>query len=290
MTRGGDRANYIVSARTVASVASLAALGLLATLAIVVGVKSVDILATVALALAILAFVVQLIVYVVQTTSSERQLADARTLHSEMMTVLTQLQERSIGTQQSIDLIREQVIEDLRAKAKGNFVAGEAASAAVSGSEAVASQRRETRAEPEYPPPLPPSTAAEIQEELSAWPEADEVADIVDTVTQLGTPGRIGLDWLVRDTLDFTEPGRGVGPGIPADVEALRRLISAGFAEFVPGFQLVVPSAKGRKYGRFYTAKGDPPDYIPQELIAMRSEMTELAKERARTPPQEPQQ
>jgi purine-cytosine permease-like protein len=76
-----QRSEYVIPARLVAVTATVLSLGLLATLAIVVGVKHVDILSTVALALAILAFVVQLIVYIVQSASASQQLADAHKLH-----------------------------------------------------------------------------------------------------------------------------------------------------------------------------------------------------------------
>lgn len=113
----------MLSPRIVAIVAGLVATSSLTALVIVVGVKAIDALSTVALALAILAFIIQIIVFIVDHLASGRQLARSEELHGEMVKLLTEIREQSKGTQASLAQIQARVFDDLMAKAGGALLA-----------------------------------------------------------------------------------------------------------------------------------------------------------------------
>jgi hypothetical protein len=68
-------------------------------------------------ATAILAFVVQLIVYVVQTATANQQLMQAQQLHGATLEILAQIQERSEGTQATVATINERLLAHILGKA-----------------------------------------------------------------------------------------------------------------------------------------------------------------------------
>lgn len=103
--------------RAVAISAVLVAVASLAALIVVVSVKGIDGLSTLALSLAILAFVVQLIVFIVQAAETNRQTGRNQELHAQMMSILAQLQERTKGTQKSVDRMNTRLLEAVISKA-----------------------------------------------------------------------------------------------------------------------------------------------------------------------------
>ncbi|MEV6816510.1 hypothetical protein [Micromonospora sp. NPDC051296] len=72
-----------ISWRMIAFSCALLAAGSTGTLAIVVPVKDVDTLSTIALALAILAFVIQIIVFIAQSWTSGQQMLQSQAINSD---------------------------------------------------------------------------------------------------------------------------------------------------------------------------------------------------------------
>lgn len=282
-----DPSNFVIPARVVATVSLLVSLGSVATLVVVSSVKNVDILSTVALALAILAFVVQLIVYVVQSASASQQLSDARALHGEMMAVLAALQERAAGTQKSIDQIHSQMIDELRMKAANpQAVAGTTQQAAVEIADDSTAHTPQTgvpspdhawtsdesgreAVEDDYPGPLAESEAAAIRRELESWPTTEEIEEIQSELEQLSKYELFSLASLARDAHYFSEGSRFYGPGM-AIRPLTRALIERGLAEKIPGWKLATLSPRGRQLGRIFTA--NPPTGTPAQIMKMRED------------------
>lgn len=279
-----DAANFTVKAKSVAVVSALVAMGSLAALSIVVSVKDVDILSTVALALAILAFVVQIIVYVVQSASASQQLADARYLHGEMMSVLAELQTRSAGTQRSIESLQDQMINDLRRKAAGpdaepldahavTAVAVEAARSRLSGADnadiAIARSQLD-EATTEYPGGPDAETAAAIVQELTTWPSVKEMEEKIAPLFESKDDHFLNaLRWVVTDARNFVS-SQSIGPGVDIANPSIAALVEEGLAEKIPGWKLATASARGRDVGRVFTAPGPPPPGTPAPIVAAR--------------------
>jgi hypothetical protein len=94
--------NFSLPWRTLAVASLLLNLGAIATVAVVASVQGADALATVALALAIIAFVCQLIIYSVQTVQSGQQLDAARHLNAATESLLTEARARIEGTNRMV--------------------------------------------------------------------------------------------------------------------------------------------------------------------------------------------
>jgi hypothetical protein len=87
------------------------ALACLAALVVVASLQHADTLSTVALALAVITFVAQLIVFVVQAGASNEQIRQSRELHAEQLELLTELRERARGTDATVARIDERLLE-----------------------------------------------------------------------------------------------------------------------------------------------------------------------------------
>lgn len=100
---GGDVVTDLhVQWRSVAVASLLLNMGTLAAVAIVATVNSADALATVALALAVIAFVCQLIIFSVQTWQSGQQLDEAKSLNAQTESLLAEARTRIEGTHQMV--------------------------------------------------------------------------------------------------------------------------------------------------------------------------------------------
>jgi hypothetical protein len=251
-------------------VVALASLGALIT---VVAIKDVDALSTVALALAIIAFVVQLIVFVFQGIEANRQSHDNEELHSRLMTLVSQIEERTQGTQKSVDHMNDRMLEALIGKASNEGLppdSPEFAQVVADGLSLNDLSFRTTQpiTHSGYPPPLKPDLAREIHQELETWPPPDKLSDIRATLKDLSdsTIGKIAA--YARDLLNNTEEtNRVIGPGLTGSdsEEGVRQ----GLVERIPGWTLYTLTPKGRRVGRLFTAIGEPPKGI-DDLLPMR--------------------
>ena len=80
-------------------------------------IKNVDYLSTLALVLAVLAFVIQIIVLLAQSAASNQQLARAEELHTATARALAAIEEQAEGTRQTVSTINERIFVVLFGKA-----------------------------------------------------------------------------------------------------------------------------------------------------------------------------
>lgn len=102
--------NFSVSWRIVAVTSLCVNLALLVVLAVVASSNSVDFLSTLALALAVIAFVVQIIVFIAQSASAGAQVARAEELHGATQRILAAIEEKAEGTRRTVDTINKQML------------------------------------------------------------------------------------------------------------------------------------------------------------------------------------
>lgn len=82
-----------------------------AVLAIVAVQNDIDFLSTLALALAVLAFVIQIIVFIAQSASGSQQVARAEELHGLTTRALAAIEEKSEGTRQTVNVMSERMFD-----------------------------------------------------------------------------------------------------------------------------------------------------------------------------------
>jgi hypothetical protein len=228
------------------------------------------------MALAVLAFVVQLIVFIVQASDAARSSERAQILHAQTMLVLAQLQERTQGTQQSIERMNTRLLEAVLGKVAGEGLDPSSpafAERVVSGLRASQDTADETEEEL-WPPPLDKSTARRIHEELSTWPTDEEAPDIVSTIMALPERSALNLGRIADDAWHYTRPNTLMGPGAYlADDSELKRL---GLIEPVPNFEGVrTLSPAGRRLARVLVAAEPVPEAF-QALTKLRQGVADL--------------
>lgn len=276
------RSTFSVPMSTLAIGGILISITCLASLVIVVSIKKVDELSTVALALAILAFVVQLIVFIVQTASASEQSLQAQQLNASTIQILTQLQERMQGTEQSLERMNSELLSAALGKsipqleAEGVGVNAEYFDKlADSITKIMTSNVNEYENARRIPvagvlaPPLRDDEADSLRSYMERWTEPNEVDEVIETLRSLSPDLRHRLARMAADVIRFTERGSEVGPGflgVPSD-----QLVKAGLVTsfLVDGNNFYTLSPKGRKVARVVTAIGPTPDYIPDELLGL---------------------
>lgn len=277
MTENGNvraRPSIQVPLGPMALVCLIFALACLASLVIAVSVKRVDALSTVALGLAILAFIAQIIVYIVQASQVSEQARQTSALHSQMMSVLAQLQERTQGTQKSMDKMNGRLLEAVLGKSSDVSIAGDSSRVAarlietVSTSEGALGQGRgevlgqlaEGVVGEDYPSALDRAEAAAIHAEMLKPLSHDEVSMVEDIFQDLKPADHLRLARISRDVLQFTRPNSVFGPGVSYVSDAL---LEKGFVEKIPGWKLYTLTQKGRAPARLFsaglTSGGDSP-------------------------------
>lgn len=118
--------NLQIKWRTVA-VSSLIVVGALAVLlAVVASIRDVDVLSTIALGLAVIAFVVQIVVYIAQADSASRQQIQAAEINSRTIAALSTIEEKAEGTRSTVDRLHDRLLEAALRKAVPEAVATEA--------------------------------------------------------------------------------------------------------------------------------------------------------------------
>lgn len=190
--------------------------GLAALTGLLIVVTSSQVLTTVAIVLAIIAFVVQIIVFIVQMQTSGAQALHAQELHGQLQGLLAQIQERTAGTQESLQGMNATLLEaalgrSLPQSEKASPKDDEAfvrdlaertvqalretdgtqatTLAAVPGTPVAARpqmrRRRRLRPAPEWP--MRPRTNEDRTALVSAsvWPTADETTETLNAISQL---------------------------------------------------------------------------------------------------------
>lgn len=233
---------------------------------IAVSVRGVDLLSIVALALAILAFTIQIIVFAIQAADAASASRRSLELHAQLTSLLSEVRERTGSTQKSVDSINERLLEAIIGKKIGKSRPGDLIGGSEDFAEEVVAEyvrAAETVAEPRrrpvtntFAPPLPDEEAASLQAEMKRWPSDAEAPEIIESLGQMNDEEAIDVIRLAKDALTYTRPRSFAGPGLPTIEESL---VEQGIAEKLPGWKLFVLTPKGRRLGRLFTPKGDLP-------------------------------
>src|SRR5690349_7146889 len=113
MPNNTDREHLVVPWRVVAFAAISVAIVAIAALAIVASVNDASSLETIALALAVLAFVVQILVFLGQTTTQSQQSMRSEDLHSRTLGILADISATSESTTQALQEQKEVLLPAL---------------------------------------------------------------------------------------------------------------------------------------------------------------------------------
>jgi hypothetical protein len=257
------------------AIASVAlALACLAALAVIASIKKAETLATVALALAVVTFVAQLIVFVVQASAANSQMLQARALHTQLLKLLGEMGERQKGTDAAVARIDEQLLEVALGKTLGDGDKTGADARAIATETAALINTRAVSPEnrPNVEGQLP---AIEIHDEaahtsaearLSAVPEADLDA-VFKVLEDLPAGAKNALLDYARDEIRYTGTNYATGmpPYSPERQELVaQRLIDARHAS------LATLTDLGRDAAAVLMTKEAPPRAYAARLDKLR--------------------
>ena len=269
----------------------------LGVLAVTVAVKQVDILSTVALVLAILAFISQLVISIAQSQSSQQQLLQSERVNTDTQALLSTVQATVdsllVTSKEQFALVLKSALDREVPAALHEAATEEAKSGSSELDERIVARLTETLGArlseyiqpriteaprtPRLRSPGARSAAVSatrevtprdrrIAERLRTYPETEEEAGpLLDVYSRLSSQAREDLEKLGRDEAEQRPTGGIIGlRDLPADGE-LRA------AELVTGgdFDYIVLTSKGRAIARLVTSDEEPPDWLRARLESL---------------------
>lgn len=285
--------------KTIALGSLLVNLAAIAGISAVSIVKDADVLSTVALLLAIIAFICQLIVYAIQTSQSSGQLRQAKDLNASTETLLAEVRTRIEGTQQMMTSQHQELVRLTLLKSTAD-VARKVPEGELAGVEELL---RDVESAATLPPmsidtsqpstPLFPTESSRPSIRLSAdSPEANESAPYRWTLSnerahELSSELKLLGSGFSTFAIDLAAHVLGRKQGT---VGAIKRysadevLIEQGFVKDGPleeGERTVVMTGKGLEAGELIAAPWPPPDRLADlsdDLWALRETIPENTK------------
>jgi hypothetical protein len=272
--------------RTVAIGSLLLNLGAIAAIVTVAAVKSADALTTVALALSVIAFTCQLVIFCVQSWQSTDHLRQAEKLNAETLATMTEMRTRLEGTH---DMVRTQYRELLHLSALKVAPKITEELRAESGADVTVTSSRveeivgRAMSSVDMPEPLrtspgmtPTFAARAAYHFYRSWPGLDAAArESINNLLKLDSAvitsylaniggSLIGI-WLNTHTTQYSksdDPLIGLGLVVKVDSNTVK------------------VTSKGCDIGRIFTAKWPPPNY-PEDVVHDVAELRQRPSERA---------
>lgn len=228
-------------------------------LAAVLALKGEDALATVALVLAITAFVVQIIVAIMSSAAARGAEAAAQSLNFETNKALEQIKASAAANQAILARQFDTLLDALIKRSPG---AKSEADEGISTASDIWSLRGGFR-------PGPSAEAQRIIDRLRTFPSEDEAGPVVEAFQRLSPAGVAMLDRYARDELNSRETG--AEPGLrsvkdsPAHTQARDQLMGEGLLEDRgDGYHAL--SDQGREVARLLKGRGLPGPTVAKTL------------------------
>jgi hypothetical protein len=269
----------------VAGAASLVAVSSVAALIILIAIRQTDILSATALSLAILAFVLQLVVFIAQAWTSSQQSLHSQMLNTETRLLLTEVRASAQGMERMMTSQFERMLDHVLSSIPGELDAVAAKSdGGRNGDGDMEATLRDLRgrlhgrwedemrnafgtpraaAESEPPPAASAESAARLSE-LQSYPGEGEGRLALDVLRTLPPESVAMLRRYGEDEIRSLAHGERPGLRGSHGVEAYREpLVDAGLVRRQEGgsdrYQL---TEAGRAVARLLVAAGDPPAYF----------------------------
>jgi hypothetical protein len=282
-----ESTNLSVPYSTVALGAGLVAAACLAALVVVASAKDADALATIALALAVITFIVQLVVYVAQAVDTRRNNELTQTLHAQLTADLGELTGRAKGTEATMatisDKLLDRALQQTGSSKLENLPPGFARDLASNLAELMedrgdTDQGSEAVPQTEFPEkPWGPDEDHRVRRMLSTWPEdVDELGEIQENLDGLPDFALTVLDQAARDELEYRAADQDIRPCIvsASEVPTAKLLYERELLEDLDrkaySVALSALTEKGRKVARIFVAEGKPPEEIADLVHTVR--------------------
>jgi hypothetical protein len=283
-----------LSWRTVAVISAVAAVASLTTLAVVAGLGNADALATVALALAIVSLVSQLIVFIAQTESGARQAEHGDEIYRDTKALLSGLDVSARMTSQMVsgqfDKLLERVLATSNATVEAVVATGGELDVDSLKEQLSADIRRTVNSARSFAlghegsQNTTQETPTDPHGVLSRWPNTDVVEALAsEGVGTLSEPASAALEQLAREYVEaLKQPSVSFEFQMASDEPGAAELVTLGLLRpsrgtprpAAPGVVYRL-TAKGRVAIRLFTAELPVPEYVASAfpwIVSRRSE------------------
>jgi hypothetical protein len=279
VTKSGSTPGAIsITWKSVALVALALAVSSIAGIVIVATVKGADALATVALSLAVLAFVIQIVVFIAQTWTSGQQALQSEQINTSTRALLAELQESARGTNRLLTNQFDKILERLLHVTEREIGKSLPPAQAVRVTEDVTRAIRR-----DIEPALRSLRSGDwvrpasdddpdIERLLTTYPTEEEAAVDREAFASLTNEAQVDLQILARDELACLY-GKGYPGQYQKDLQepAVRELLAKGMVEradppaITRGLvdsQYIRLTEYGRRMARWRTGAGPRPEYL----------------------------
>jgi hypothetical protein len=250
------------------------ALGSLASLVIVAGVREADVLAVVALSLAILAFAIQIIVFMAQASSTSQQVSQAQRVNADTRALLSELQTQTRDTNAALTDQYDKLLDRLLLVAKeagSDTGASEGGATLAEVQERLLEEIQRSRQIPERAGPrlVLADTRGRSTPPPREWPASSTIRRLEEMgLANLGLAGRTELaafasDWALSVDRDMPD-----GLSRDPDSPGIHDLLAMGLVRQPAGSyddraQYFVLTAAGRDAARLLLAPPPVPRNVP---------------------------
>jgi hypothetical protein len=280
-----DSGTFSIPYRTVALAATLVSAASLTALVLVASLHGAEPLATTAIALAIITFVVQLIVYVAQSNQAQRDNDRSQDLHAQLQAALGHLTARAEGTQATVttmsDKLLDRALQQTGLSKLEDLPTGFTRDVARNLAELLNADPETDAAGGEVQPvhseflskTWGPEEDARVMELMTHWPSnPDEIAEIKRDLEGLSDFAIYVLKKATEDEVKYRDPSALLRPSIPsAHIDSSEALYERGLLEELGmeayGNEISALTEKGRRVARVF-ATADPPPAELQDLVA----------------------
>lgn len=275
----GESSTVQLRWRVLAFGASILAVGSLSALVIVSAVKDADILSTVALSLAILAFVIQIIVFLAQSGAASRQILRSESLYAETQGLLREVGATAGATQQFLtqqfDTVLQYAFREIpeTVDSAGGITEEErdrlVQELETAFQESLANASKVSAKSNIRRPAASPSVKAKI-DWLRSWPDETEARDLAPSLVELSPLGARSLAKYAQDLASALSAGRLPGlrwkEGLTTPTRA--ELLDAGLIEEdVRGNRSYGRlTSRGERVARLILGEQPPPEYLNELL------------------------
>jgi hypothetical protein len=291
-----DPSRLVLGWRTVAFVSSALAAALFATVIVFASIHNAETLASTALILAVVSFVIQFVAFVAQSLETKRHMQQNFAIYSQTRSLLSTIGATTAGTQSALVEQNRQILQGLldtlhqsaeKVEKGAESGASDDAARLIDQLEPVLRERLQASVPlVAAPSPSRPASSAtdrrrsqgRIIQRLTSWPSEDEVPRIAGVLEGLVPAELARLDRFADDELNLRRGGdpesRGLwskesSPGFVVHGQ----LAAKGLLEEIPpppAFEAITEpgehwyrlTTKGREIARFFLAPDPPPEYL----------------------------
>jgi hypothetical protein len=274
---GGEHNDrFVLPPKGTAIAAGLFALICLTALVIVTAAEGADGLSTVALALAVLAFIVQIIVFIYQSQTAHQQMLQSGQVYTDTRALLTEVRTAANSTEALVreqfrDLVKALMDSSKDGKGVNERLLAEALSREGAQRPLPAQEQRAVAARGQERVRTDRMRRLEAIRPLRTFPEEEEGKKVLSVMAELSGAARSRLVDLLKDEIQMYEQGSRSRLGLPidpVDEELEARDLSHTGRIRISGDDLVVSrlTDTGRVAARLLFAIGDIPAYAAETL------------------------